>query len=198
MQRALQAAMSGRTTLVIAHRLATVQRADRIVVLDHGRIVEAGRHDQLLTTDGLYAAGSAAVRCLTAISRIQECSNTKSSCGTCSSTASPRRTAPVPAFAPGSAIRCGSICSRGFPLITTKKLHLRSIIYEPLWFLQGSSNVYLRDNGVTIWDEWADEHGELGPVYGVQWRSWPAPDGGTIDQIAQVLREIMRIRIRGA
>jgi thymidylate synthase len=80
---------------------------------------------------------------------------------------------------------------QGFPLITTKKLHLRSIIYELLWFLQGSSNVrYLRDNHVTIWDEWADEHGELGPVYGVQWRSWPSPDGGTIDQISQVMREI--------
>ncbi len=80
---------------------------------------------------------------------------------------------------------------QGFPLITTKKLHLRSIIVELLWFLKGSSNVqYLRDNSVTIWDEWADEHGELGPVYGVQWRSWPAPDGGTIDQISQVVREI--------
>ncbi len=80
---------------------------------------------------------------------------------------------------------------QGFPLITTKKLHLRSIIYELLWFLQGSSNVqYLRDNSVSIWDEWADEHGELGPVYGVQWRSWPSPDGGTIDQISQVMREI--------
>ena len=79
----------------------------------------------------------------------------------------------------------------GFPLVTTKKLHLRSIIHELLWFLQGSSNVkYLRDNKVTIWDEWAREDGELGPVYGVQWRSWPTPDGGSIDQISQVLREI--------
>ena len=81
----------------------------------------------------------------------------------------------------------------GFPLITTKKLHLRSIIHELLWFLQGSSNVaYLRDNGVTIWDEWADAQGELGPVYGVQWRSWPTPDGGHVDQITQVIDEIRR------
>ena len=80
---------------------------------------------------------------------------------------------------------------QGFPLITTKKLHLRSIIIELLWFLQGSSNVqYLRDNSVSIWDEWADEHGELGPIYGVQWRSWPAADGETIDQISQVLNQI--------
>jgi thymidylate synthase len=79
----------------------------------------------------------------------------------------------------------------GFPLITTKKLHLRSIIHELLWFLQGSSNVkYLRDNGVTIWDEWADADGELGPVYGVQWRAWPTPDGGHIDQIARVIEQI--------
>jgi thymidylate synthase len=79
----------------------------------------------------------------------------------------------------------------GFPLVTTKKLHLRSIIHELLWFLQGSSNVrYLRDNKVTIWDEWAHEDGELGPVYGVQWRSWPTPDGGSIDQIAQVVQQI--------
>lgn len=81
----------------------------------------------------------------------------------------------------------------GFPLVTTKKLHLRSIIHELLWFLQGSSNVaYLRDNHVTIWDEWADEHGELGPVYGVQWRSWPSADGATIDQISNVMREIQQ------
>jgi len=81
--------------------------------------------------------------------------------------------------------------TRGFPLLTTKKLHLKSIIYELLWFLRGETNVaYLRSHGVTIWDEWADARGELGPVYGYQWRSWPAPDGGHIDQIAQVLREI--------
>ena len=79
----------------------------------------------------------------------------------------------------------------GFPLVTTKKLHLRSIIYELLWFLRGDSNIaYLKDNGVSIWDEWADEEGELGPVYGVQWRSWPTPDGGSIDQIAQVVQQL--------
>lgn len=81
--------------------------------------------------------------------------------------------------------------SQGFPLVTTKKLHLRSIIYELLWFLNGDTNIkYLNDHGVTIWDEWADERGELGPVYGSQWRSWPAPDGRHIDQIAQVLKQI--------
>ena len=79
----------------------------------------------------------------------------------------------------------------GFPLLTTKKLHLRSIIHELLWFLKGDTNIaYLHENGVTIWDEWADEKGDLGPVYGYQWRSWPAPDGRHIDQIANVLREI--------
>ena len=81
--------------------------------------------------------------------------------------------------------------SEGFPLVTTKKLHLRSIIYELLWFLRGDTNIkYLKDNGVTIWDEWADENGELGPVYGHQWRSWPAPGGKSIDQITQVISQL--------
>ncbi len=80
---------------------------------------------------------------------------------------------------------------RGFPLLTTKKVHLKSIIHELLWFLKGDTNVrYLKENGVTIWDEWADERGDLGPVYGYQWRSWPTPDGGHIDQISQVLHEL--------
>jgi thymidylate synthase len=81
----------------------------------------------------------------------------------------------------------------GFPLVTTKKLHLRSIIHELLWFLQGATNVrYLREHGVTIWDEWADPEGNLGPVYGYQWRSWPTPDGKSIDQIADVVAQIRR------
>ena len=79
----------------------------------------------------------------------------------------------------------------GFPLLTTKKLHLRSIIHELLWFLQGSTNIaYLKENGVSIWDEWADEHGELGPIYGHQWRSWDCADGRTVDQIAQLIHDI--------
>ena len=81
--------------------------------------------------------------------------------------------------------------AEGFPLVTTKKLHTRSIIYELLWFLSGSTNIgYLKDNGVTIWDEWADENGDLGPVYGHQWRSWAAADGRTIDQIANLVETI--------
>ena len=81
--------------------------------------------------------------------------------------------------------------AEGFPLVTTKKLHTRSIIHELLWFLSGDSNIrYLKANGVSIWDEWADENGDLGPVYGVQWRSWPTPDGRKIDQIAQVMDQL--------
>jgi thymidylate synthase len=81
--------------------------------------------------------------------------------------------------------------SAGFPLLTTKKLHLRSIIHELLWFIAGDTNVgYLQQNGVRIWDEWADENGELGPVYGRQWRSWPTADGGSIDQLAQVVEQV--------
>jgi len=81
--------------------------------------------------------------------------------------------------------------AQGFPLVTTKKCHLKSIIHELLWFLQGSTNIkYLKDNGVSIWDEWADENGNLGPVYGYQWRSWPTPDGRHIDQITQVVEQI--------
>jgi thymidylate synthase len=80
---------------------------------------------------------------------------------------------------------------QGFPLLTTKKVHLKSIIYELLWFLQGSNNIkYLKDNGVTIWDEWADPNGNLGPVYGVQWRSWTTPDGRHIDQIGEVVQSL--------
>ncbi|MCB1841296.1 MAG: thymidylate synthase, partial [Alphaproteobacteria bacterium] len=83
--------------------------------------------------------------------------------------------------------------SEGFPLVTTKKCHLRSIIYELLWFLKGDTNIkYLKDNGVSIWDEWADENGDLGPVYGHQWRSWPTADGRTIDQISNVLERIQK------
>ncbi len=85
---------------------------------------------------------------------------------------------------------------KGYPLLTTKKLHTKSIIYELLWFLQGQSNIkYLVDHGVRIWNEWADENGELGPVYGVQWRSWQAADGRTIDQISDLIQRIKRIQI---
>ena len=83
--------------------------------------------------------------------------------------------------------------SAGFPLVTTKKLHLRSIIFELLWFLAGDTNIaYLQQNGVSIWDEWADENGDLGPVYGAQWRSWPASNGHSIDQLSQLLEQIRR------
>ncbi|HTQ00337.1 MAG TPA: thymidylate synthase [Casimicrobiaceae bacterium] len=83
--------------------------------------------------------------------------------------------------------------SRGFPLLTTKKVHTKSIVHELLWFLRGETNIaYLKANGVTIWDEWADANGDLGPIYGYQWRSWPAPDGRHIDQLADVVAEIKR------
>lgn len=82
---------------------------------------------------------------------------------------------------------------QGFPVLTTKKLHLRSIIHELLWFLRGDTNIsYLKEHGVRIWDEWADENGDLGPVYGAQWRSWPAPDGAHIDQIANLMRDLKK------
>jgi len=91
----------------------------------------------------------------------------------------------------GYQLRCN--LQDGFPLLTTKKLHTRSIIHELLWFLKGDTNTgYLRENGVTIWDEWADENGNLGPVYGKQWRSWPAQDGHTVDQISQVIEQIRK------
>jgi thymidylate synthase len=81
--------------------------------------------------------------------------------------------------------------AKGFPLVTTKRVHLKSVVYELLWFLRGDSNVrWLQERGVKIWDDWADESGELGPVYGVQWRSWPTPDGGHVDQIAKVVEQI--------
>lgn len=81
----------------------------------------------------------------------------------------------------------------GFPLVTTKRVHFKSVLHELLWFIRGDTNVkYLRDNGVSIWDEWADERGDLGPVYGKQWRSWPTPDGSTIDQLGQVIDQIRR------
>ena len=102
-------------------------------------------------------------------------------------------TVPEPVRSPCSAIRCALTSRAGFPLVTTKRLHLRSIIYELLWLLSGDTNIkYLHDNKVTIWDEWADANGDLGPVYGAQWRSWPSRDGGVIDQIADTVERIKK------
>ena len=104
-----------------------------------------------------------------------------------------RATAPIPARSALFGHQMRFDLAEGFPLVTTKKLHVKSIVHELLWFLQGSTNVrYLNEHGVTIWDEWADANGELGPVYGRQWRSWPAPDGRHIDQIAQVVEGLKR------
>jgi thymidylate synthase len=84
--------------------------------------------------------------------------------------------------------------TKGFPLVTTKKVHLKSIIHELLWFLKGETNIqYLKENGVGIWDEWADERGELGPVYGKQWRSWEGADGKVVDQVSELISQIKRI-----
>ncbi len=102
-----------------------------------------------------------------------------------------KKTEPVPALEVCSDIKCVLILRDGFPVLTTKKLHLRSIIHELLWFLMGETNIrYLKQHGVSIWDEWADENGELGPIYGKQWRSWPASEGRTIDQISQLVEQI--------
>ncbi len=109
----------------------------------------------------------------------------------CWTTVSLRQTAPAPEHSASSATRCVSILQLGFPLVTTKKLHLKSIIYELLWFLQGDTNTrYLRGQGVTIWDEWADSDGNLGPIYGHQWRSWGKADGQSVDQISHVIEQI--------
>ena len=111
----------------------------------------------------------------------------------CWNTARKNPTAPAPARSACSATRCALISQHGFPLVTTKKCHLKSIIHELLWFLQGDTNIkYLKENGVSIWDEWADEHGNLGPVYGKQWRSWPTADGRAVDQIAEVVEQIKK------
>ena len=102
-----------------------------------------------------------------------------------------RMTAPAQARCRSSATRCGSICARAFPLLTTKKLHVKSIIHELLWFIAGDTNVaYLQRHGVGIWDEWADALGDLGPVYGAQWRSWRTSDGRKIDQLTEVISQI--------
>ena len=203
-QAALESAMRDRTTLVIAHRLATVQRADRIVVLDRARSSRPARMRSCWRAAGCMRGW-------------RRCSST-SEPATRRARRAPRMrgmTSPRPVRSQyedfmrhvrdhgvTKADRTGTGTKsvfghqmrfdlrEGFPLVTTKKVHLR-IILELLWFLRGDGNArWLQERDVTIWDEWAAPDGDLGPVYGVQWRSWPTPDGGHIDQIAQVVEQL--------
>ena len=122
-----------------------------------------------------------------------QCAPTWISCPGSWSPAPKSAIVPVPARSACSATSCASTLGEGFPLVTTKKVHLKSIVYELLWFLKGDTNVrYLNEHGVTIWDEWADERGELGPVYGAQWRSWKTADNRTVDQISNVIEQIRK------
>ena len=126
-------------------------------------------------------------------SPLLRCAHTSTCSATSSTTANSNPTAPARARIPSSARRRASISRAAFPLLTTKKLHLRSIIHELLWFLRGETNVrYLRENGVTIWDEWADADGNLGRVYGAQWCDWRTADGRSIDQIDEVIAQIKK------
>ena len=119
------------------------------------------------------------------------CRRTSTSSDGSSTRASRSPTAPAPARAASSATRCASTSPPGSPCVTTKKVHTRSVFGELLWFLRGDTNVkWLQDRGITIWDEWADANGDLGPIYGYQWRSWPTPDGRHVDQLAQVVEQI--------
>ena len=200
-QAALEAAMADRTTLVIAHRLATVQRADRIVVLDarphrrHRHARRAGGARRPVRAAGRDAVRSASRQPADGIIRrmspTRSAPSTKTSCATCPTHGVPKadRTGTGTRSVFGHQMRFD--LNEGFPLVTTKKVHLKSIILELLWFLRGDGNArWLQERGVTIWNEWAKPDGDLGPVYGVQWRSWPTPDGGHIDQIAEVVKQL--------